>query len=472
MLRCRRCRKCVVDSTCLSTQAEATEDSSEAGCTIWHVDVDALPEWILTSVHQAQWTVGKLYCQNCCARLGGFNFINHSECPCGRDAAVHLSKSRVDRDHKHRVLIVQPRRRRTSEKEQTAVLTDGRRSGERRTDFNSLHLNGAAQASTETPPVLLLQSSVLHLSPETPQFGGRRLHQRFDSEGEASVVACRPLVSGGTRSPLQRVEDAESYPETSSVQQDVPVSALLLRRRAVSDSVADGELEEDEEEMVAVCYALHLKASRPPPASNRLSRREKNRLKSVRRKQRRRERWMLSQQAESVSPTLSEGEDQDREGLTCAVCLEVFFSPYSCQPCAHVFCEPCLRTIAKNRPTNTPCPLCRALISHTTPHKEFNHTAKTFFPKVYNARKQGFQSAACAKWPLPSCRKRFRAFWGEQRQTARRWHFALGGFTLDTLDFGGVRGWLFDNGLVMVYIPVNWILATFFSFFFMYFFFF
>lgn len=27
------------------------------------------------------------------------------------------------------------------------------------------------------PPVLLLQSSVLHLSPETPQFGGRRLHQ-------------------------------------------------------------------------------------------------------------------------------------------------------------------------------------------------------------------------------------------------------------------------------------------------------
>lgn len=75
--------------------------------------------------------------------------------------------------------------------------------------------------------------------------------QRFDSEDEVSVVACRPLVSGGTRSPLQRVEDAESSPETSSVQQDVPVSALLLRGRAVSDSVADGE--EDEEEMVVVC---------------------------------------------------------------------------------------------------------------------------------------------------------------------------------------------------------------------------
>ncbi|KAL3041340.1 hypothetical protein OYC64_019526 [Pagothenia borchgrevinki] len=495
MLRCRRCRKGVVDSTCLSTQAEATEDSSEAGCSIWHVDVDALPEWILTSVHQAQWTVGKLYCQNCCARLGGFNFINHSECPCGRDAAVHLSKSRVDRDHKHCVLIVQPRRRRTSEKEQTAVLTDGCQSRERRTDFNSLHLNCAAQASTETPPSFsfsplycishrrrrsLEEDASIRSSCFCPTVKSAvertrtreytpvsyPTSQRFDSEGEASVVACRPLVSGRTRSPLQRVEDAESSPATSPVQQDVPESALLLRGRAVSDSVAEVEEDEDEEEMVVP------EAFMAPPASNRLSRREKNRLKSVRRKQRRRERWMLSQQVESVSPSLSEGEDQDREGLTCAVCLEVFFSPYSCQPCAHVFCEPCLRTIAKNRPTNTPCPLCRALISHTTPHKEFNHTVKTFFPKVYNARKQSFQSAACAKWPLPSCRKRFRVFWGEQRQTARRWHFALGGFTLDTLDFGGVRGWLFDNGLVMVYIPVNWILATFFSFFFMYFFFF
>ncbi|KAI4816941.1 hypothetical protein KUCAC02_009241 [Chaenocephalus aceratus] len=297
MLRCRRCRKCVVDSTCLSTQAEASEDSSEAGCTIWHGTLTRCQSGFLTSVHQAQWTVGKLYCQNCCARLGGFNFINHSECPCGRDAAVHLGKSRVDRDHKHSVLIVQPRRRRTSEKEQTAVLTDGCRSRERRTDFNSLHLNGAAQASTETP----------RPSPS---------------------VLCTASLTGERRS-----------------------------------------LEED--------------------ASIRSS----------------------------------------------------------------CFC-----------PTVKSC--CGETKDTVQPHSE------DLLPKVYNARKQGFQSAACAKWPLPSCRKRFRAFWGEQRQTARRWHFALGGFTLDTLDFGGVRGWLFDNGLVMVYIPVNWILATFFSFFFMYFFFF
>uniref|UniRef100_A0A4W5QMK7 RING-type domain-containing protein n=1 Tax=Hucho hucho TaxID=62062 RepID=A0A4W5QMK7_9TELE len=58
-------------------------------------------------------------------------------------------------------------------------------------------------------------------------------------------------------------------------------------------------------------------------------------------------------------------EEVDREGYTCAVCLDVYFSPYSCHPCGHIFCEPCLRTLAKNRPANTPCPLCRTLISHT-----------------------------------------------------------------------------------------------------------
>lgn len=42
------------------------------------------------------WTVGKLNCQHCGARLGGFNFLNCSKCPCGLDTSVHLSKSRVD----------------------------------------------------------------------------------------------------------------------------------------------------------------------------------------------------------------------------------------------------------------------------------------------------------------------------------------------------------------------------------------
>lgn len=38
--------------------------------------------------------------------------------------------------------------------------------------------------------------------------------------------------------------------------------------------------------------------------------------------------------------------------------------------------------------------------------------ARTFFPKEYACRKQNFQKACCAKWPLPSGRKFFRIFGG------------------------------------------------------------
>ncbi|XP_070707001.1 E3 ubiquitin-protein ligase RNF180 [Pempheris klunzingeri] len=525
MLRCRRCRKGIIDSACLS-MVEATDESSAAVCSIWHVNVDTLPEWILTSVHQAQWTVGKLNCQNCAARLGGFNFINRCECPCGRDATVHLNKSRVDRDHKHYVLIVQPRRMRPR-KEQGGLLTDGSQTKEQynRTALDNLQLNAAAavvshgssaeasnsladsentqsfsfsplycishrrrcsleddaaiRSSCFCPAGPMVKSAVettaagTDESTQPPEW--YPTSQQFDTDGEASVnaMASHSSVSGRTRSPLdqqllQTVEDVESSPENTAVHEEVSDSTPFLGGRSISVSVA-----EQEEEVVPQAFTASL-------ASNRLSKREKNRLKSLRRKQRRREQWLHSQleqeQAESVSGSLLDSEEEDREGLTCAVCLDVYFSPYSCQPCGHVFCEPCLRTIGKNQPTNTPCPLCRTLISHTSLHKDLNQTAKTFFPKVYYARKQNFQGASCAKWPLPSCRKRFRAFWGEQRQAAmagRRWHFAHRGFMLGALDLTDMRGWLFDIGLVIVYIhSVNWILALLFLCFLIYYFFF
>lgn len=145
-------------------------------------------------------------------------------------------------------------------------------------------------------------------------------------------------------------------------------------------------------------------------------------------------------QGSLLDSLMKEGEEEecDSEGLTCAVCLDIYFSPYSCQPCGHVFCEPCLRTVAKNRAANTPCPLCRTLISHTNFEEgerliakegrssdwrcdlscrvftsELDQTAKAVFPKVYCARKQTFLGALCAKWPLPHCRKHYSTFWGE-----------------------------------------------------------
>uniref|UniRef100_A0A4W5Q5X2 Si:dkey-250l23.4 n=1 Tax=Hucho hucho TaxID=62062 RepID=A0A4W5Q5X2_9TELE len=147
----------------------------------------------------------------------------------------------------------------------------------------------------------------------------------------------------------------------------------------------------------------------------------------------------------------------DREGFICAVCLDVYFSPYMCHPCNHIFCEPCLRTLAKNSPTNTPCPLCRTTITHVFFQKELNHTARTFFPKEYLSRKQTFQKASCAKWPLPSCRKLFRIFGGDRKLNL----FPHGGYRLDAMDFeDNSRGWRFDIDMVIIYIySVNWVIG-------------
>ncbi|XP_040051160.2 uncharacterized protein rnf180a isoform X2 [Gasterosteus aculeatus] len=216
-----------------------------------------------------------------------------------------------------------------------------------------------------------------------------------------------------------------------------------------------------------------------PFVDRRMSKREKNRIKYLRRRQRRRERWRQSQLQESrqsstgnpssSSSSSSEDEDMsagDKERYICAVCLDVYFSPYMCQPCNHIFCEPCLRTLAKNSPTNTPCPLCRTIITHVFFQKELNQTARTFFPKEYLSRRQNFQKANCAKWPLPSCRKIFRIFGGFQRQSGpivRRQLPHGGGYQLGDLDFEeDSRGWRFDMDMVIIYIySVNWVIGFF-----------
>lgn len=54
---------------------------------------------------------------------------------------------------------------------------------------------------------------------------------------------------------------------------------------------------------------------------------------------------------------------EEKESYICAVCLDVYFNPYMCYPCHHIFCEPCLRTLARDNPASTPCPLCRTIIS-------------------------------------------------------------------------------------------------------------
>lgn len=274
----------------------------------------------------------------------------------------------------------------------------------------------------------------------------------------ASTPGRQTLVPSPTGSELgEEEEEEEEGEEDGGEEGGSGAAAVVMTQRAASAAAQ-------------ACF--------PHEEERKAGRRERNRIKYLRRRQRRRERWRQSQLQESRqssprSPSSSDssGDDEevvpwDREGYICAVCLDVYFSPYMCHPCNHIFCEPCLRTLAKNSPANTPCPLCRTTITHVFFQKELNQTTRTFFPKEYLSRKQTFQKASCAKWPLPSCRRLFHIFGSFQRPStaiSRRQYPHGGGYRLDTMDFqDDSQGWRFDMDMVIIYIySINWIIGFF-----------
>ncbi|XP_078533890.1 E3 ubiquitin-protein ligase RNF180 [Lissotriton helveticus] len=151
---------------------------------------------------------------------------------------------------------------------------------------------------------------------------------------------------------------------------------------------------------------------------------------------------------------------REKESHICAVCLDVFFNPYMCYPCHHIFCEPCLRTLAKDNPSSTPCPLCRTTIAKVLFQTALNKSTIACFPNEYFKRKHSFQRTSCARWPLPCCKKVFRVFGGLAKTTRGR-QFPHSTHRLDSTDFeDNNHGWRSDVDMMIIYIfSVNWVLG-------------
>ncbi len=199
--------------------------------------------------------MGKLNCQNCGARLGGFNFVNCSKCSCGRDTTVHLSKSRVDHDLKHPVLLTRLGRTR----EHTV---------RRKNDMESL-----PQSSSPSPSITLSFScSVSHVASAETEL-------EVESTEEPQILE---TVERGTDVSLP----SELLPQLSDYQESLEVRHVgrtSLDRAVNPEEVRLGVMEEPSRNI-------------SPNLEPKLSKREKNHLKSLRRKQRKKERWIQRQQ--------------------------------------------------------------------------------------------------------------------------------------------------------------------------------
>ncbi|NXY72069.1 RN180 ligase, partial [Glareola pratincola] len=103
VLRCWRCRKYIANSVCLAKchgkePSETSQPSAAAqeSCNVWHVNLEAIPEWVKCVIEKAQWTIGKLHCPFCEACLGGFDFVCSTKCSCGQLVNIHFRKSQTD----------------------------------------------------------------------------------------------------------------------------------------------------------------------------------------------------------------------------------------------------------------------------------------------------------------------------------------------------------------------------------------
>lgn len=95
-------------------------------------------------------------------------------------------------------------------------------------------------------------------------------------------------------------------------------------------------------------------------------------------------------------------EDHDIDSsLTCPVCLEMYHLPRRCNPCGHMFCDPCLRRLTGQGSEGVPCPLCRTVISSCDLDKEFNDHLVLTHPYIYTARAQTEHHSKFRHYKLP-----------------------------------------------------------------------
>ncbi|KAM6157084.1 E3 ubiquitin-protein ligase RNF180 [Erethizon dorsatum] len=561
ILHCWKCRKCIASSDYLMNYSEnqtikdrrAYVDTQDL-CHVWHMNLEALPEWISCLIQKAQWTFGKLNCPFCGAHLGGFNFVSTPKCSCGQLAVVYLSKSRTDYQATQADRLMRPSLKYLSHSRiqsgcsKETLLTGGGSKNRNHRLLNMAQNNNGLGRLTEalclevrSTYFQMKNEKLLFKTPDSkyqlfvPQIVSgrcttRAFHRKSHSldlninekltllptfyEIHSKTTAYTRLSEtqpvGLSDLPLQSSKNSCSFQNPSSFDTDLLLQRFSVAPRetqtqrgrefqcgleassAYSDHTNSNNLTllmdlpsagrsmleaSDQEEHLSPLDFLHSASKFSLGNINqRLNKRERSKLRNLRRKQRRHERWLQNQgkclgvellDHMNLNDEMSTDDDdeyaEEKDSYICAVCLDVYFNPYMCYPCHHIFCEPCLRTLAKDNPANTPCPLCRTIISRVFFQTELNNATKTFFTKEYLKIKQSFQKSSSAKWPLPSCRKAFHLFGGFHRRAApvTRRQFPHGAHRMDYLHFeDDSRGWWFDMDMVIIYIySVNWVIG-------------
>ncbi|XP_021390047.1 E3 ubiquitin-protein ligase RNF180 isoform X2 [Lonchura striata] len=541
VLCCWKCRKYVANSVFLAKcngkkTSKISQPSAAAQnfCNVWHVSLEAIPEWVKCVVEKAQWTIGKLHCPFCEACLGGCNFVCNKECSCGQLVNIHFFKIWTENPvklpkspEKNLLLKIQSGfNKDTCHEVVTATLeiinqglsytAGSNNSAGRLTEALCLELTAPRyEIESKKLPLKALnkKKNLLSSYPVKDTYTVKPLHRRscsLDLNIRERLVlspvlyetrSMGTLYHGQNENPSAYLQgslqlessrkDGSSFQDLHSSRADIlqnkfQVTSIITLLHRDTESECDFEVTgQSSGSVIADGSPFVMNLSSPTRAvedkqyitshglvqpmsisfNRKLSKRERNRSKSLRRKHRMIEQCLQKQPANDNLHTNDERELRgDKESYLCAVCLDVYFNPYMCYPCHHIFCEPCLRVLAKDNPASTPCPLCRTTIARVFFQTDLNNCTRSFFPMEYLNLKENFQKSNSAKWPLPNCKKAFKvseAGFRRHSTTVTRRHFPHAAHRMDYMDFEDDScGWRFDMDMVIIYIySLNWIIG-------------
>ncbi|KAL3887265.1 hypothetical protein ACJMK2_027208 [Sinanodonta woodiana] len=407
-------------------ESKETCDDAE-NINVWFIDLEASPSWIQSLVTKGKWMKGKLVCPKCQGRLGSFDFIRTLRCPCLKHElpSIHILKARVDAEttfnldessdsrivrpnispsvtrdllqNRHGVYQAASIHKSLNKNEGHAVtigspnlqlignIKDDHQPFKTGEDSKSLRLLKTLSGNDiqkDNFPVSALEthsrSCFDSISAAQNKELGSLMNQRWNS------VVGRVNVHGQNESSaLRGINLTGQNQENSAVNlsnnlQSIDTNRTVIhgnnsKNRSISGNIEGVFLEQD-------LYP-------DLPSSSNTTRRRKGRRKN-------RFTVLEDQTFIEVSISSSAKEEDDKlsvpvipEENLCAVCLDLYFSPQRCYPCLHMFCEPCLRRLAYNQPTNTACPLCRVVIEYCIPDQDLAHKLRTQFAKAYKARK-------------------------------------------------------------------------------------
>ncbi|XP_052212108.1 E3 ubiquitin-protein ligase RNF180-like [Dreissena polymorpha] len=395
VVRCRKCRYDlqIGDAVIIENKDCNADTSTDSGqFSVWYLDVDRAPEWIQLEITDASWTKGKLVCPKCNGRLGSFDFLVDRRCYCENHAvpSVHLLKSRVDYFRKQDIPVV-------------------RNKGQIRTRRVKEFQMGVSPGENSATLDLINNSSTVidHTWSFMPS---------CESERDTLDIGVASSL------PLYMNKSSQEKPETGDAEDNngLMINSIKMKTRLSTENIElPSHFEHSEnsrskfglrKRSQKLCSQTSESVMQPGNIEGRGLNRQLCQGDNINYERARKDQAVRSNLFEVLQETTSKDESEVEEAeveipseFSCPVCLELFYQPHECRPCLHVFCEHCLRDICKQKPVNTPCPLCRKLIDSCHPCKETIARIRQELPGPYKERKQELQrlKKTTKFYPLP-----------------------------------------------------------------------